>query len=84
MELFEQSTRRPVTRVSRRWWEYAGIDLEGAKKRVAAAEAAADSESDSDSGREETSGASGSSGVECSGVEWSGRANAPLWTKVWN
>ena len=49
--------------MSRRWWEQAVIDLEGAKKR--AAEAATDShlESESDSGGEESSGASGSSGV---------------------
>ena len=30
--------------MSRRWWEQAGIDLEGAKKRAAAAAAASDRE----------------------------------------
>ena len=40
LDLCEQSARMPGSRVSRRWWEQAGIDLEGAKKR--AAEAAAD------------------------------------------
>ena len=49
LDLYEQSVRRPGARVSRRWWEQAGIDVEGAKKR--AAEAAMDSESDS--GRDE-------------------------------
>ena len=44
------------------WWEQSGIDLEGAK--IKAAEAATDLKSDSDSGGEESSGASGASGVE--------------------
>ena len=52
--------------MSWRWWEQAGIDLEGAKKREA--EAATDSESDSDSGGEDSSGASGLSGAEWSGI----------------
>ena len=42
LDLCERSARRPGTRVSRRWWEQAGIYLEGAKKRVAAAAAAED------------------------------------------
>ena len=67
LDLCERYTRKPGVRVSRRWWEQAGIDLEGAKKR--AAEAATDSESESDLGGEESSGASGSSGAEWSGVE---------------
>ena len=32
MDLCKRSTRWPGARVSRRWWEQAGIDLEGAKK----------------------------------------------------
>ena len=32
MDLCERSDRRPGVRVSRRWWEQDGIDLEGAKK----------------------------------------------------
>ena len=44
LDLCEKFTQRPGARVSRRWWEQARKDLEGAKKR--AAEAAADSESD--------------------------------------
>ena len=35
--LCEQSTWRPGERVSRRWWEQASIDLEGAKKMAAEA-----------------------------------------------
>ena len=54
--LCEQSSWSPKARVSQRWWENAGIDMEGAKKREA--EAATDLES----GGEESSGASGSSG----------------------
>ena len=45
LDLCERSTRRPEARLSQRWWEQAGIDLEGAKKR--AAEAATDSDSES-------------------------------------
>ena len=61
-------------RVSWRWWEQTGIDLEGSKKR--AAEAAtilvleSDVELNEDSGGEEESkGASGSSGAEWSGAD---------------
>ena len=38
LELCEQSTWRPEAMVSWRWWERTGLDLEGAKKRAAAAE----------------------------------------------
>ena len=37
MDLCERSSRRPWSRVSRRWSEQAGIDLEGAKKRAVVA-----------------------------------------------
>ena len=63
LDLCERSTWWPGARVAQRWWEQAGIDLEGAKKRAAAAEAATDSELNLDSGREESSGASGLSGA---------------------
>ena len=74
MELCEQATWRPGARVYQRWWEQAGIDLEGAKKRAAEAATVSESKSDSESnkelGREEESRrASGSSGVEWSGAE---------------
>ena len=54
--------------MSRQWWDQAGINLEGAKKRasVAATDLESDSDSDSDAdpgGEEESSGASGSSGA---------------------
>ena len=69
MDLCERSTRRMGARVSWQWWEQARIYLEGAKKR--ATEVATDSDlvSDSDMGGEESSGSSGLSGVEWSGVE---------------
>ena len=70
LDLCERSTWRLEARVARRWWEQAGIDLEGANKRAAAAEAATDSELNLDSGREESSGASGLRGAEWSGAEW--------------
>ena len=41
LDLCEKYARRQGVRVSRWWWEQAGIDLEGAKNR--AAEAATDS-----------------------------------------
>ena len=37
LDLCEQSARRPRARVSQRWWEQEGLDLEGVKKRSAAA-----------------------------------------------
>ena len=55
--------------MAQRWWEQAGIYLEGVKKRAAAAEAATGSELNLDSGREESSGASGLRGVEWNVVE---------------
>ena len=38
LDLCERSAQRPGARVSQRWWEQGSIDLEGAKKRAAAAE----------------------------------------------
>ena len=37
MELCERATCQPGVRVSWRWWEQAGIELEGSKKRAAEA-----------------------------------------------
>ena len=51
LNLCEQSARRPRARVSWRWWEQAGLDLEGAKKRAAAA--VADSDREESMGEEE-------------------------------
>ena len=45
MDLCERSSRRPGTKVSPRWWEQAGLYLEGGKKRVVAEAAAADPDS---------------------------------------
>ena len=72
--LCEWSIWRPGVRVSWRWWEQAGIELEGTKKRVEEAATVLELELDSDSdadpgGEEESSGASGSSGAEWSGAE---------------
>ena len=44
LDLCEWSARMPGDRVSRRWWEQAGIELEGAKKRAAASAAYSDGE----------------------------------------
>ena len=69
MDLCEQATQRPGERVSRWWWDQAGINLEGAKKRSAEAATVLESESDLESnadlgGEEESRGASGSSRAE--------------------
>ena len=55
LDLCERSTRRRGARVSCQWWEQAGIELEVAKKRTSAAEAATDSYLDLNLGREESS-----------------------------
>ena len=73
MDICERDTQRPGERVSRRWWEQAGIYLEGEKKRVAEAATVSESESDSESnvgpgGEEESRGVSGLSGAERSGL----------------
>ena len=49
MDRCERSAWRPGARVSWRWWEQDGLDLEGAKKRVAAA----DSDGEDSIGEEE-------------------------------
>ena len=46
LDLCERANRRPGERVSRRWWEQDGIELEGTKKR--AGETMEISESDSE------------------------------------
>ena len=84
LDICERVTRRPGARVSLWWWEQAGIDLDGAKKRTmeAATVSELDSESDSEldsesnaesnaepGGEEESRGASGSSRAEWSGAE---------------
>ena len=55
--------------MSRQWWEQAGIDLGGTKKRAAEAATDSDLESDSDLGGEESSEASGLSGADWSREE---------------
>ena len=50
LDLCERSDRRPMARVSQRWWEQEGLDLEGAKKRT---EAAAESDREETIGKEE-------------------------------
>ena len=73
MDLCERATWRLGARVSWRWWEKAGIDLEGPKKRATETttqletdlEEESDVESNGGSGGEEDSqGESGSSGAE--------------------
>ena len=79
LDLCERATRRPGARVSPRWWEQAGIDLEGARKRAAESTTRSETESEEESdgepngvaggGEEESQGARGSSRVEWSGAE---------------
>ena len=67
--------------MSRRWWDQAGIDLEGAQKQAAVSAPRSETETESEEysagektgaaggGEEESQGASGSSGAEWSGAE---------------
>ena len=49
MDPFEQATWRPGARLYRRSWEQMGIDLKGAREKVAAAVAEPEMEADLDS-----------------------------------
>ena len=72
LDLCEQATRWPGAKVSRRWWEQTGIDLERENKRATKTTTRLDMDSEEDSdkesngdfgGEEESQGASGSSGA---------------------
>ena len=74
MDLCGQSTRRPGVRVSWWWWDQAGMNLGGAKKRVSEEATVLESDLESDLGadlvgEEESSGASGSNVLEWRGAE---------------
>ena len=75
LDLCERATQRMGARVSRRWWEQVGIDLEAAKERAADStttdsESEAELEADLEEG---WGGISASSGVSrSSGEKWSG------------
>ena len=57
MDLCEQATQRRVVRLSRRWWEQEGIDLEAAKERAAESTAKdSESEAELEEGSEEGGG----------------------------
>ena len=78
LDLCEQATRRPGVQVSWRWLEQAGIDLEGAQKKAAlsATRSELERESEEESAREPVGAAGGgkeeSQGAsESSGAEWS-------------
>ena len=49
MDLCKRATRRPVARVSRRWWEKAVIYLEGARKRAAESKMRSETEEEDES-----------------------------------
>ena len=80
LDLCKRATRRPGARMSWRWWEQAGINLEGAKKRAAESTTRLEMDTESEEeldrepngvagGEEESQGESGSSGAEWSGEE---------------
>ena len=78
LDLCERGTHQPGARVSWRWWEQDGIDLEGANKRATETttileidlEEDTDVESNGDlDGEEESQESSGSSGAEWSGAD---------------
>ena len=85
LDLCKKATQRPGARVTRQWWEQTGVDWKGARERAAAAAAELGMEGFTDlesedamggavggTGEEASLGASGSSGAEWSGAEWSG------------
>ena len=49
IELCERATQQPGARVSWRWWEHDGIELEGEKKREAEETTVSESKSESES-----------------------------------
>ena len=77
--LCEQATWRTGAQVYWRWWDQAGIYLEGARKQTAVSATISEMESEEESdreptgatggGKEESQVASGSSGLEWSGAE---------------
>ena len=79
LDLCKRATRRQGARVSRRWWDQAGIDLEGARKRAEESTTRSETESEEELDgepngvagveEEESQVASGSSGAEWSGAE---------------
>ena len=52
LDLCERATRRQGARVSRWWWEQAGIDLERARKRAAESTTRSETELEEESDRE--------------------------------
>ena len=75
LDLWEGATQREGERVTLRWWDQTGIDLEKAKAREAETELASETgtEMEGEEARDTESRASGSSGAEWSGAspdEW--------------
>ena len=53
LDLCEQATRRTGARVSRRWWEQTGIDLNGEQEEAEAAVVEPETEADSEAESED-------------------------------
>ena len=49
LDLYERSTQQPVARVSRRWWEQTGIELEGSRNLAAETKPISEAESEDES-----------------------------------
>ena len=80
MDLCERDTWKMGAKASRRWWEKACIDLEGAKKMAAKVAAVSESESDSESDSNAAPAERRSLGERAGRVERSGvgrRSNPP-------
>ena len=59
LDLCEQAIRRPGAQVSRRCWEQAGIDLEGARKQASVSAIRLETESEEELDRDPTGAAGG-------------------------
>ena len=68
LDLCEGAKQRGRARVTRRWWDQKGIDWETAKARVAETDSEAETDTEEEEARSTSSGVSGSSGAEWSGV----------------
>ena len=68
MDLCEGTNQIGGERLSRRWWDQKGVNWETAKARVAETDLESETDTEEEEARSTSSGVSGSSGAEWSGV----------------